>query len=70
MDGWIPSPAAICPKGCPLLSNSVTASCLNSSVKDRRAFLVIVHLSAPTGSSNEVSTNVEQGHVRVYQKGN
>jgi hypothetical protein len=50
MKGWMPSSAAICPKGRPLLSNSATDSCLNASVKVRRVLLVIVHLSAPQGA--------------------
>ena len=66
MDSWIPSSTAMCPKGRPLLSCSATVSCLNSSVKDRLIFVVIVHLSAPFGSLNEVSTNVEQGHIRSF----
>jgi hypothetical protein len=36
--------------GRPLLSNSTTDSCLNSSAKDRRVLHGIVHLSAPEGA--------------------
>lgn len=49
IEGWIPGSFATCSSVRPLLSSSATASRLNSSVKKRR-FLVIVHLSAPSGN--------------------
>ena len=49
IDGWIPSSAAICICGRPLLSSSATASRLNSGVNSRLVF-VIRHRSAPKGA--------------------
>lgn len=49
MEGWIPSSAAICICGRPLLSKSATASRLNSGVNSRLV-LAIKHLPRPQGA--------------------
>ena len=49
IEGWIPSSAAICICGRPLLSSRATASRLNSGVNSRRV-LAIKHLPRPQGA--------------------
>lgn len=49
MEGWIPSSAAICICGRPLLSSRATASRLNSGVNSRLVF-AIKHLPSPQGA--------------------
>ena len=56
MEGWMPSSAATCISGRPLLSSRATASRLNSSVNIRRVF-VIQHLLAPGGAYQRCPPN-------------
>ena len=56
MDGWIPSSAAICICGRPLLSKSATASRLNSGVNSRLV-LPIKHLRRPQGAYQRCAWN-------------
>jgi len=49
IEGWIPSSAAICICGRPLLSRRATASRLNAGVNSRRV-LAIKHLPRPQGA--------------------
>ena len=60
IDGWIPSSAAICICGRPLLSSSATASRLNSGVNSRLAF-AIQHHPYPHGAYQRCPRN--QGRI-------
>jgi hypothetical protein len=62
IDGCTPSSTATCVSGRPLASSSETASCLNSSVNDRRVFVAI---SSPRSlrSLSDVSTVPGEGQA-------
>ena len=62
IEGWIPSSAAICICGRPLLSNSATASRLNSGVNSRLVF-AIRSPSSPRRSVSEVSAKSGEDHT-------
>ena len=70
IDGWIPSSAAICICGRPLLSSSATASRLNSGVNSRLA-LAIQHHPRPHRAYQRCPRNRGRitEEIRIFEDG-